>query len=440
MNNVIRKTALLLMLMSAAAGICITEPVRVRGASGYDAAASNQKGLDPASVAQYGMTPVAGSLVEDGSYDAEIISGSKYFRIESAKLTVSGGEMLAEILLDSTAYEYVYPGTAEEAAAAELTDYIACEKAEYGTSFSIPVPALDQPFSCAAFSKKKAKWYDRTLLAASASLPQDALHISSPDYGLIEDALDAYEKEHPDEVKAAREQYYSGGTAEEASRDGTAVSEEEAAASGRKEEAAASGRKEEAAATGRKEEAAATGRKDETVSSGRENETADSGQVIEVMDASVMADIPEAVPVDRADGEYAVEVTMTGGSGRAGVSSPTWLIVQDGRAFVRLLWSSTYYDYMIVNGRTYLNQTTDGGNSTFIIPVTAFDEPVEVIADTTAMGDPVEINYALTFYRDSIGSRGQIPQEAAKKVLIMAAAVIVIGGILNHIVKKRRYH
>ena len=422
MNNVIRKTALLLMLMSAATGICITEPVRVRGASGYDAAASNQKGLDPASVAQYGMTPVAGSLVEDGSYDAEIISGSKYFRIESAKLTVSGGEMLAEILLDSTAYEYVYPGTAEEAAAAELTDYIACEKAEYGTSFSIPVPALDQPFSCAAFSKKKAKWYDRTLLAASASLPQDALHISSPDYGLIEDALDAYEKEHPDEVKAAREQYYSGGTAEEASRDGAAVSEEEAAASGRKEEAAA------------------TGRKDEIVSSGRENETADSGQVIEVMDASVMADIPEAVPVDRADGEYAVEVTMTGGSGRAGVSSPTWLIVQDGRAFVRLLWSSTYYDYMIVNGRTYLNQTTDGGNSTFIIPVTAFDEPVEVIADTTAMGDPVEINYALTFYRDSIGSRGQIPQEAAKKVLIMAAAVIVIGGILNHIVKKRRYH
>ena len=66
------------------------------------------------------------------------------------------------------------------------------------------------------------------------------------------------------------------------------------------------------------------------------------------------------------------------------------------------------------------------------------DEPMPVIADTTAMGDPVEIEYELTFYRDSIGARSQIPQEAATNVLIVALIIIVLGGILNFVIKRRR--
>ncbi|MBQ9321520.1 MAG: hypothetical protein IJ239_04075 [Eubacterium sp.] len=97
-----------------------------------------------------------------------------------------------------------------------------------------------------------------------------------------------------------------------------------------------------------------------------------------------------------------------------------------------------YYDYMLVGNRKYLTQTTDGGNSSFIIPVTALDEPMEVVADTTAMGDPVAIDYVLTFYEDTIGSKSQIPQEAAKKVLISALIIMVAGGIINYFVKKRR--
>lgn len=61
-----------------------------------------------------------------------------------------------------------------------------------------------------------------------------------------------------------------------------------------------------------------------------------------------------------------------------------------------------------------------------------------IIADTTAMGEPVEIEYTLTFYSESVGSKGQIPQEAAKKVLSIAVVIIVVGGILNHFVKKKR--
>ena len=55
------------------------------------------------------------------------------------------------------------------------------------------------------------------------------------------------------------------------------------------------------------------------------------------------------------------------------------------------------------------------------------DETMPVIADTTAMGDPVEIRYELSFYSMTIGPKGNIPQEAAKKVLIITASILVFG-------------
>lgn len=147
---------------------------------------------------------------------------------------------------------------------------------------------------------------------------------------------------------------------------------------------------------------------------------------------------PQPAAVDLPDGEYSVEVNLAGGSGRASVSSPTLLIVREGRAWARLLWSSPYYDYMLIGNTRYDNLTEDGGNSTFEIPITALDGPMAVTADTTAMGDPVEISYTLTFYRESIADKGRIPQEAAKKVLAISAAIIAVGAVLNHFVKKRR--
>ena len=93
---------------------------------------------------------------------------------------------------------------------------------------------------------------------------------------------------------------------------------------------------------------------------------------------------------------------------------------------------------MMVGGKKYLNESKNGGNSTFTIPITQFDTTMSVIGDTTAMGDPVAIGYKLTFYRDSISTRNKIPQEAAKGVLMIAAIVIVVGGILNYIIKKKQ--
>lgn len=143
------------------------------------------------------------------------------------------------------------------------------------------------------------------------------------------------------------------------------------------------------------------------------------------------------VKMNMEDGEYSIQIDLEGGSGKAGVVSPTVLIVRDGRAFTRLQWSSSNYDYMIVDGEKYLPVNEEGMNSIFEIPILAMDEPVEVIADTTAMGTPHEVEYTLLFYADSIGSKGQLPQEAAKRVVGVALVIIVGGGILNYFVNKR---
>lgn len=162
--------------------------------------------------------------------------------------------------------------------------------------------------------------------------------------------------------------------------------------------------------------------------------------LILVLTADVFAgnDTPQAAQMDRPDGRYSIEVSLSGGSGRAFVTSPTWLTVSGGKGYATILWSSPYYDYMILDGKKYLNETRDGGNSTFTIPITALDVPMEIIADTTAMGDPVEINYTLTFYGSTVDSKNRVPQEGAKSVLTGAFLFIVIGGIADHLIKKRR--
>ncbi len=68
-----------------------------------------------------------------------------------------------------------------------------------------------------------------------------------------------------------------------------------------------------------------------------------------------------------------------------------------------IAWSSSNYDYMLVDGVQYDPVNTEG-NSVFEIPVTAFDTPVAVQADTTAMSQPYLIDYTLTFDSASIQS------------------------------------
>ena len=185
--------------------------------------------------------------------------------------------------------------TSQVASASDMTaeeaDYIPFTEEADGThSFTVPVKALDEGIDCAAFSKKKEKWYDRTLVFRADSLPADAL------------------------------------------ADGVMT-------------------------------------------------TAES--------------------LSLADGTYTADVTLSGGSGRASVESPAALTVSGGKVTAKIIWSSKNYDYMKVNDEKY-DAVIENEHSTFEIPVAGFDWAMPVVADTTAMSEPHEIEYTLRFDSASI--------------------------------------
>lgn len=306
--------------------------------------------LPAAALGKYGMLPIYGRDVADGTYAIAVESASEGFQVTSAALTAADGTLTAELTLSGTNCIGLYLGTAAEAAAASGGWTGTTETITGSTVCTVSVAALDKAIDCAYYSLEEDAWKDNRLLFDASSLPREALLVVLPDYDRIESAL--------------------AGT--------------------------------------------------------------DSGT-----GKAVLTPV-EPVSVDLADGEYAVSVDMTGGSGKATVSSPTLLTVRDGKAYARLLWSSANYDYMIVGTETYYSTSPEGANAVFEIPIACWDREMTVIADTTAMGTPYEIQYTLTFYRDSIAGKGTIPQEAAKRVVAVAAAIIVAGGVLNHFVKKRR--
>ena len=252
--------------------------------------ASASETVEAEDVVQDWMVPVTADQLVPGTYPVTVDSSSSMFRIEACELTVADGAMRAVMTMGGTGYKYLYMGTGEEAAAAEEADFIPFVEEGDVHRFTVPVEALDSGVDCAAFSKKKEKWYERVLVFRADSLPVEAF------------APGAYKT------------------------------------------------------------------------------TADLGLE---------------------DGEYQVNVELYGGSGKAGVESPARLTVSGEDCLLELAWSSPHYDYMIVNGEKYLPVNEDG-NSVFEVPVSVFDRPFAVIADTTAMSEPHEITYTLRLDAESV--------------------------------------
>lgn len=153
--------------------------------------ASASEMVKPEQVVEDDMEPVPGSDVKDGVYQVTVDSSSSMFNITSCELTVQNGNMTAVMTMGGTGYLYVFMGTGEEAAQAQQSSYIPFEENEKGEhTFTVPVEALDAGIDCAAFSKNKEKWYDRTLVFRADSLPADALSnnaITTPESLNLED-------------------------------------------------------------------------------------------------------------------------------------------------------------------------------------------------------------------------------------------------------------
>ncbi len=133
------------------------------------------------------------------------------------------------------------------------------------------------------------------------------------------------------------------------------------------------------------------------------------------------------------NGTYLIEVTLEGGTGRASVASPTTMTVKDGEATATIEWSSPFYDYMVVNGTTYL-PTNEAGNSTFAIPVPVLDKPFSVVADTTAMSTPHEIEYKLTFKAGTAQKQSRLARSlgVVLPILVLIIIITTIFHVRNH--------
>lgn len=100
------------------------------------------------------------------------------------------------------------------------------------------------------------------------------------------------------------------------------------------------------------------------------------------------------------DGKYMIEVALSGGSGRASVASPAEIVVDGELVTATIVWSSPYYEYMLVDGVQYEPIQTEG-NSTFKIPI-ILDEKMAVSASTIAMSESHLVEYTLHFDSSTI--------------------------------------
>jgi hypothetical protein len=121
------------------------------------------------------MVPVSAGALQDGTYAVTVDSSSSMFNITACELTVADGQMTAVMHMGGKGYLYIFPGTGGEAAQAEESALIPYAEDDEGAhTFTLPVEALDMGVNCAAFSKKKEMWYDRTLVFRADSLPSEA--------------------------------------------------------------------------------------------------------------------------------------------------------------------------------------------------------------------------------------------------------------------------
>ncbi len=272
-----------------------------------DKVAGEGETVEAEDIVDENAVPVTAADLKDGVYAVEPASSSSMFKIESAELHVEGDSMYAVMTMGGTGYLYVYPGTPEEAAAAPESDYISYEETADGKhTFTVPVESLNTGIDCAAYSKRKEKWYSRTIVFKADQIPAEAFN----------------------------ESFFT---------------------------------------------------------------------TVETLGL--------------ADGTYTAGVVLAGGSGKASVTSPCEFTVEGGKAIARIEFSSPNYDYVIKDGEKYLPVNTEG-NSVFEIPLTAFDYPVAITADTTAMSQPHEIEYTLTFDSKSITNAEEDAAAAASSGIV----------------------
>ena len=271
----------------------------------------------------------------DGVYTTTAETGTTMFRVVEIILTVKNGKMSAEITLSGTGYDYLYMGTAAEAAGNENQwigfkdkekSYIEDGEEKTGRSYIIPISTLDTPLAMASHSVKRDRWYDRSITVSSNNLKK----ISSGEAGNGE-----------------------GGSLNPAP---TVV-----------------------------ETATKDSVKDTTPAEESKSESDTSGSTSQVNSKTKLK-----------DGVYTPDkFTWSGGTGKVNITCDK-VTIKNGQALATIAFSSSAYQYVKANGKKYF-PTHTGGKSIFVIPV-ELNKNNKIIGMTTKMSTAHEIEYSIMVY------------------------------------------
>ena len=146
-----------------------------------------------------------------------------------------------------------------------------------------------------------------------------------------------------------------------------------------------------------------------------------------------------ALAAELADGTYEVPVALEGGTGRTSLEPTAVVVVTDGAIEATVVFSSSNYDLMVIDGVEYAPTSLDPG-STFTIPVPSLDEPLAVSAETVAMGNPHMIDYTITFDASAlegaaVSAEGAVPVAA---IVGGVAVVVVIAAVFGIVYFRRK--
>ena len=123
-------------------------------------------------------TPTPSNVPSDGIYSTTAETGASMFKVVGVKLTVKNGKMSAVITLSGEGYDYLYMGTAADAAThtdnwikySGTDTYTLGDETKTGRTYTMPVSALDTPLTIASHSERQQKWYNRTITISSKNL------------------------------------------------------------------------------------------------------------------------------------------------------------------------------------------------------------------------------------------------------------------------------
>lgn len=286
----------------------------------------------------------------DGIYSTSAVTGAAMFKVVGTKLTVKNGKMTALITLSGVGYDYLYMGTAADAAShtgqwirynGEAT-YTLDGETKTGRTYEIPISALDKAIAVASHSESHNKWYDRTIT------------FSSKDLKKIGDVSDS-----------------GNGNGGNNGNNGNGSNGTNSGNNGSNGGGSTTGN--------------TTTKVDTKPDTESKYESDTSGSTKAVNSKTKLK-----------DGVYKPDkFSWSGGTGKVSISCDK-VTIKNGQALATIVFSSSSYQYVKADGKKYL-PTHTGGKSIFVIPV-ELNKNNSIIGMTTKMSAAHEITYSILVY------------------------------------------